>query len=166
MDELHAALVDALRDAIEDFSVQLADHDAGPARASREQQLRVLRDRLAETEKKEAAIWEKYTEGMPRPVFESLLEKVQKQKEDISAMIAQSVAAQDEPDLSERIATFSEALDALMDPNVPAEIKNGLLKACVRQITYRRERGERKKGRVVGRGWSMPPVELDIELLL
>ena len=99
---------------------------------------------------------------MPRKVLDSLLAKNAEQKKEISALIE---AAEKEPvpvDYQERIVTFSETIAALNDSAIPADAKNALLKACIKRITYSRERGKRtnnQKG-----GWTCNPIQVEIEL--
>ena len=74
------------------------------------------------------------------------------------------------------------ALEALDDPEVSAEKKNKLLKACIERIDYTREKAvritsqqlryydkEQKRTRYksplnTGGNWTNPPIELDIKL--
>jgi hypothetical protein len=85
-------------------------------------------------------------------------------------------------DYEERAATFSAALDALNNPDVSAEEKNKLLKACIDRIEYKREKPERVKSQKVryydkeqkrtrhksplkiGGNWTSPPIEIDVKL--
>lgn len=163
MDELHEAVIGVLRSAIADFQVQL-DEGTDSSTVPRDERLRLLHARYAEAERKETALWEKFAEdGMPRRVLDELLAKVEQQKADIAALIAEAEVEAVPLDLAERSATFGEALDAFLDPAVSAARKNDLLKACIRRITYSRSRGERRKGSV---GWDMPDIQLEVELLL
>ena len=73
----------------------------------------------------------------------------------------------------ERLTTFQEALAAMRDPKISAEVKNRLLKECIEVIEYKRERPQRvkrtpgeKRGTTLTRGgqWTTPPIELDVKL--
>ena len=166
MDELHEAVIGVLREAIADFRLR-ADELAPAGSVPHESQLRVLRERLAAVERKETVLWESFAEGaMPRRVLDELLEKVEAQKADLAALIAETEAEAVPPDPGERIETFSAALDALGDPGVPAAAKNALLRSCIRRITYRRARGERRKGSTKQSSWAMPPMQLEVDLLV
>ena len=165
MDELHDAVADAMRSAIADFRVQI---DAGEAEKQSQvsERIQMLKARLSEAERKEAGIWEKYAEGMPPKIFDELREKIEKQKEDITAMISAAEADADPVDIESKAVAFSEALDAFTDPEIPASEKNALLKSCIKRITYSRERGIRAKGSGKQCSWISAPMRLDIELRL
>lgn len=165
MDELHDAVTGALRDAIADFRVQI---DAGEQTAQQKTSdyIKMLKSRLAEAERKEAGIWEKYAEGMPPKIFDELRAKVEKQKEDIIAMIAAAESESEPIDLQAKAVAFSDALAAFENPDVPASAKNALLKSCIKRITYSRERGIRAKGNGKQCSWISAPMKLDIELRL
>ena len=165
MDELHDAVADAMRSAISDFRVQI---NAGEAekRSQVSERIQMLKARLSEAERKEAGIWEKYAEGMPPKIFDELRAKIEKQKEDITAMIAAAEAEADPVDIESKVIAFSDALSAFQDPDVPASAKNTLLKVCIERITYSRERGIRAKGSGKQCSWISAPMRLDIELRL
>ena len=165
MDELHEAVSDAMRSAIADFHVQI---NAGEAENQEKvsEHIKILKSRLSEAERKEAGIWEKFAEGIPPKIFEELRAKVEKQKEDITAMIEAAEAEADPIDIESKAVAFSEALDAFTDPEIPASQKNALLKVCIERITYSRERGIRAKGSGKQCSWISAPMRLDIELRL
>lgn len=158
MSEMFAAVADALSDAIADFQVHISGGNNG--NNNRAENLRILQSQLSELEKKESSLWEKYAEeGMPKRIFDDLISKVEKQKADISAMIEQEESAPVEPDYEECTVLFSQAITAISEPDIPAEVTNNLLKACIKRITYHRERGQH-----IGRKWILNPMHLDIEL--
>ena len=155
-DDLLAKVVDILKSCIADFEIQLkADGDNTADRHAA--QIKRLETRLEELERKEAAQWEKYAEeGMPKAVFDKLNEKVLAEKETVVQAI--ETAKQNVPTVDmfqERIAKFSEAIDALQDPNASVMDKNRLLKACIKRIDYKREKGTR---------WQQTEYTLDVTL--
>ena len=156
MDELHDAVADAMRSAIVDFRVQI---DAGEAEKQSQvsDRIQMLKARLSEAERKEAGIWEKYAEGMPPKIFDELRAKIEKQKEDITAMIAAAEAEADPVDIELKMTAFSDALEAFTDPEILASQKNELLKVCIERITYSRERGIRAKGSGKQCSWISAP---------
>ena len=111
---------------------------------------------------------------MPAKIFKQLNEKLQKEREETHEKLAQLYNSMPEPvDYAERLTTFSEALEALHNPDVEPIKKNALLKQCIERIDYKRERPElikrapgEKKGEKLKRGaqWTQPPIELDIKL--
>lgn len=165
MSEMHEAVADALRSAISDFSVQI---DAGERskQVQVSERIQMLKARLSEAERKEAGIWEKYAEGMPPKIFDELRAKIEKQKEDITELIASAEAEADPVDIESKVIAFSDALSAFQDPDVPASAKNALLKSCIKRITYSRERGIRAKGSGKQCSWISAPMQIDIEMML
>ena len=163
MQEMLDAVTSALLNALHDFEASVTADDAGAV--DRQSELRkVLTTRLAELENKERALWEKYAEGMPPKIFDDLIAKNGKQKEEVTAMLEQLDSEPHPINYEERVVLFSETLDALRDPNAPAAEVNALLKTCIRRITYSRERGQRKRG--TRDGWDVKPMNLQIELNL
>ena len=161
VDELLEAVSEALVDAIADFQVQVASGNAPDS----DEYLRTLRARLEDLEHKEVLLWEKFTEdGMPRHVFDKLLAKNEKQKQDVQSMIAEAESIPKPIDYQERIVTFHETVSAITDESIPAQTTNALLKSCIRRITYSREKGERVPGTKAKGGWTVRPMRLQIEL--
>lgn len=155
-DDLLAKIVDILKSCIADFEIQLkADGDNTADRHAAH--IKRLETRLEELNQKEVAQWEKYAEeGMPKAVFDKLNEKVLAEKETVIQAI--ETAKQNVPTVDmfqERIAKFTEAVDALQNPNASVKDKNRLLKACIKRIDYRREQGTR---------WAQTPYTLDVTL--
>lgn len=165
MSELHEAIADAMRSVIADFRVQI-EAEAPSKQEQVSERIRMLKARLSEAERKEAGIWEKYAEGMPTHIFEELKAKVEKQKEDITALIEAAEAEADPVDIEAKMIAFSDALKAFTDPNIPAEEKNTWLKSCIKRITYKRERGVRTKGTGKQCSWISAPMQLEIEFRL
>ncbi len=164
MDELHEAVIKALRSAVADFRIMVGSESDTP-KQHRTETLNMLQTKLADADRKESALWEKFVEeNMPRRVLDDLLEKLNRQRDEITELIRKE---QEEPaalDVNERIVTFCEAIDALGNPDMPAAETNKLMKACIRRITYSRKRGSRETGSNNHGGWNVEPIQLDIEL--
>lgn len=158
MQEMIETISGILSDAITDFQVHIKAGDSAAAEMQ-EENLRMLQNRLAEIERKESGIWEKYAEGMPQHIFNELIQKTEQQKSEILALIERAENEPKPPDYSGQIVTFSEAIAALSDDDLPAAETNALLKSCIKRITYSRERGCRGKG-----GWIVNPMQLQVEL--
>lgn len=162
MQEMLDAVAGILRSAVDDFSVQIGSGSEEAAKR-KEESLRILQSRLADLERKEVSLWEKFAEdAMPRNIFDELLAKNQKQKQEVAELIEKEQTAPHVPDYVERSAMFSDALAAIKNPDAPAAEINTLLKACIRRITYSRERGHRERG--TRSRWTMPPMNLRVEL--
>jgi DNA invertase Pin-like site-specific DNA recombinase len=162
MSEMLETVSSALQHAVEDFQVQIKAGDSAED-TRKADNLRILKDRLSDLERKESSLWEKFVEdGMPRKILDELLAKNAQQKQEVSALIAKAEHEPSKPDYSGAAIMFSEAIAAISNPDIPAAETNELLKACIRRITYSRERGHRESG--TRSRWTMPPINLQIEL--
>lgn len=161
VEEMAEEIAKALRDSIEDFSVRIKS-DAGDSMALHLQLVARLERDLQELEEVEASQWDALTrKGMPQHIFDRLNAEVLEKKEEINAALCTAKKATPEPvDYQERMATFSEALQALQDPAAPAREKNKLLKMCIDRIEYTR----RRKGGQNPRWGQGQPIELDVHL--
>lgn len=159
MQEIIDAVTNALRKAVDNFQVQIQAGDSAES-SRRAENLRVLKDRLSDLERKEIALWEKFAEeGMPRKIFDELMKKNENQKQDVAALIEKEESKPEQPDYKGTSVMFSDAITAIQNPDIPAAEANELLKACIKRITYSRKRGSRGKG-----GWAVNPMNLQIEL--
>lgn len=176
--EIEDRVVKILEQCIDDFQVRIKSK-AGDSAKLHEQMVKNLQAKLKALEAKELAQWEAQSspdpdERMPAAIFKQLNAKLLQEKEEVNHALCELYENMPAPvDYSERLATFQEALDALRDPAISAEVKNRLLKECIEVIEYTRERPERvkrapgeKKGTTLARGgqWTDPPIELDVKL--
>lgn len=139
-DEVLNKVIDALNACIADFEVYVKN-DSKDAVKSHTDLIKRLELKLEELRKKELSLWEKYTdEKMPKQVFDKLNEKVLQEIETATQGLAKARAsAPIVIDYHEKIMRFTDAVQAVKNPNVSAELKNRLLKACIERIEYRRE---------------------------
>lgn len=154
--EIINAVVDVLKECIADFEIKLKN-DSENTLKNHENHIKRLESKLEELNKKELSQWEKYSdEGMPKAIFDKLNEKVLQEKEIVTRELRTARAtAPTVEDYQEKIMRFTDALNGLTDPNVSAEDKNKLLKACIERIVYNREKGDR---------WHNADFEFDITL--
>jgi hypothetical protein len=188
-DDLLNAVVDILKQCIADFEIK-AKSDNGDSMKLHEKLLKSLEKKMKELEAKELAQWEAQaspdpSQRMPAHIFKVLNEKLVKDMEDVKQAICNARKSIPNPvDYQEKLFRFREALDALLDPEVDAQVKNRLLKDCIERIDYNREKPERikstekrtrKNGRIDGRSlkpnplktggnWTNPPIEIDVKL--
>lgn len=184
---LYSEIIDRVRDTlaecISDFEIRLQSDDK-TSQKLHENLIKRLKAKMEELNKKELNQWEKYSEdGMPKEIFEKLNEKVLREKDEVQQALCAAYESMPEPiDYEEQLLRFRNALEALDDPEVSAEKKNRLLKACIERIDYKREKAERIKSKQVryydpeqkrtrnksplntGGNWTNPPIELDIKL--
>lgn len=157
-DELIDRVCDILEECIEDFKVKIQNSEDDSIKLHANL-IKRLEKQLKELEKKEINQWEKYTEeGMPKHIFDTLNEKVLKEKHEIEqALCTAKNSMPEKVDYQEKLVRFKDALDALKDPNVDVLQKNKFLKACIENITYKREKSQR---------YNQTPIELDVKLRL
>lgn len=172
--DLMERLIDALERCIEDFTVELNNTDNDELKRH-QNVISMLERRLQELELKEVKQWELFSEGkMPETIFNNLNEKLLKEKEEVNEALCNAVNTTHEPtDYKNKIMKFSDALDALQDPNVSATIKNKYLKEIIEKMTFNREKpilltkiranelGVEYKGKLP---WHNFPFTLDITL--
>lgn len=182
-DEIIDRVRDVLAQCIEDFEIRI-ENDDKDSRKLHDNLIKRLKKKLEELNKKEISQWEKYSEeGMPKEIFDKLNQKVLKEKDEIQQALCKAQESMPEPiDYEIKLRRLKDALNALNDPEVSAEKKNRLLKACIERIDYKREKAvriqsqqiryydkERKQTRYksplnTGGNWTNPPIELDVKL--
>ncbi len=156
-----------LKQCIEEFEIRIQNDESDSVKLHA-RLIKQLEAKALELEKKEISQWEKYSEeAMPKHIFDTLNEKVLREKEEVRQALCKAYESMPEPvDYTEKISTFSAALEALKSQDVDALKKNALLKACIDRITYSRVRGQRLAVKVTKfeSGWSDTPIELDVKL--
>lgn len=189
-EEMMNHVVEVLRNCIADFEFRIKNDD-GNAMKLHEKLLKQLEKKMQELEAKELAQWEAQshpdpTQRMPPHIFAMLNEKLLKEKEEVKEAMCNARKSMPTPvDYRETVVRFQEALDALLNPEVDAQTKNRLLKACIERIDYNRETPQRIKREKRRRGkrvtidgkrvyipipdplterWTNPPMEIDIKL--
>jgi hypothetical protein len=141
--EVFDAICRSLEDCIEDFKVRIDD--------KRDDSIKLHKNLIANLKKKmdelqttEDLQWESLhrpdpAQRMPQAVFNRLNEKVLKEKEAVREALCKAEENMPEPvDYKERVMTFTDALDALRDPDISAKIKNRYLKDIIEEIVYER----------------------------
>ena len=176
-----------LEQCIEDFEIRISN-DAGDSAKLHAQLIKNLERKMKDLQARELAQWEKQSDPdpsqrMPPEIFKQLNEKLLKEKDEIQQALCKAYESMPEPvDYEERVKKFRDALNALKDPDVDAQTKNRLLKACIERIDYSRDKPERIKSQQVryydkeqkktrhksplntGGNWTSPPIELDVKL--
>ena len=153
--EMEDIVANILRQSVSDFELKIS---AGEDDRTNEKVafLDQLKRRLAALDEKETGIWEKYAEGMPKRIFETLIAELTDERSRIETMIAE--AEKEKPvHYSELITTFHAALECL-DSDESAQKKNALLKKCIRKIIYHRPKSAKRS--------EMNPITVDVELNL
>jgi hypothetical protein len=123
------------------------------------------------------------TKRMPHEIFQQLNAKLLNEKEEIQQALCKAYESMPEPvDYEVKVKNFSDALNALKNPDVDAQEKNRLLKACIERIDYTRDKPQRIQSQQIryydkeqkrtryksplgtGGNWTAPPIELDVKL--
>lgn len=167
-DEIFARVKEVLENCIEDFEMRIANDNSDAVKLHNNLIAR-LKNNLEELNKKEIKQWEKYTnEEMPKHIFDTLNEKVLKEKEEIQQALCKAYESMpDAVDYEEKLMRFKDALDALEDPEISILHKNALLKACIERIDYTREKLVQSKDKQSIKnisGWVETPIELVVKL--
>ena len=174
--EMENIVIDILIKCIAESQIQLKNENGSTIKAH-EKMIKNLEKKYADLEARELAQWEAQVnpdpaQRLPAAIFQKLNEKLLQEKEETEKALEHARATMPKPQIfEERIARFSEALEALKDPTKEAEEKNRLLKACITRITYnrpdsvRRERGSTEQPTKHG-GWVEFPIEIDVQLKL
>lgn len=179
-EELQDRVIKVLEQSIEDFEIRLAN-DSGDAVKRHEKLIKSLEAKVKELEDRELSQWQQQShpdpdQRMPAHVFKRLNEQLLKEKEEVSQALSKAYESMPETvNYGEKIARFSDALNALKNPDIHAEVKNALLKDCIEKIIYKREKPERLKRdpglktrqaqfESSGGRWTSPPIELEVFL--
>lgn len=176
-----------LADCISDFQVRLKNNEGDSVKLHM-RLINNLEAKQKELEAKELAQWEAQADPdpakrMPPHIFQKLNEKLLKEKEEVRQALCKAYESMPEPvDYEEKIAQFTEALNALHNPDVDAATKNRLLKACIERIEYHRDAPQRIRSKQVryydkeqkrtrnksplntGGNWTSPEIVLDVKL--
>ena len=190
-EEMENIVVDILKQCIADFEIRIKN-DQGDAMKLHEKLLKSLEKKMQELEAKELAQWEAQShpdpsQRMPPEIFKQLNERLLREKDEVKEAMCNARKSMPDPvDYREKLVKFQDALNTLLDPEVDAQKKNKLLKACIERIDYNREAPQRiknpekktrKNGRADGNGkwlkpnpmktgatWTTPPIEIDVKL--
>ena len=145
-DEILNKVIDVLKACIADFKVKI-ENDSQNTLINQSNTIKRLEAKLDELNKKELNQWEKYSEeAMPKAIFDKLNAKVLAEKESVTKALelARSTTPTVE-NYQERLMSFTDALNALTNPKLSAQVKNRLLKNCIEKMVYTREQGKGNK---------------------
>ncbi len=169
---LTEAVITHLKQHLKDLSAKVTE-EKDNKKEKHTEYVSLLESKYVELEKKELALWDKYTEEkMPKQIFDNLMKKCVEEKQNIENAL--ETAYQDVPehiDYKSAIATLHQAIDTLSDNSVSASAKNKLLSKVVDEIVYSRPKAIRmsldeakEKGVTLKGGWYCPDFEIDIHL--
>ena len=137
MSEFEDYLMTTLIDCIEDFKVMVKNEQDDSVKLHKELVIS-LEKKLKELEEKELAQWDAQYDpdlAMPAHIFKRLNEKLLADKEEIKKSLCKAKEAIPvQVDYKDKILQFTDAVNALKDPNVDAKIKNEYLKNIIEKI--------------------------------
>lgn len=159
VEEVIAEVIRVLQDCIDDFEIRVEAGIDNSAEVHLEMVER-LEKRLEKLRELETKQWDEKIKGeIPSHVFDTLNARTVAEIAEVSQALCEAKdAVPVQVDLHERASTFHAALNALQDPDAPAEEKNKLVRACIEEIVYRRPPVSQGKGK------DKPPFELEFTL--
>ena len=167
-----------IRDCIQDLELRIDTNKDDSFKLHRDLVTR-LEKKLKELEKKELEQWDAQydpdeSKRLPPHIFQKLNEKVLKEKDEVNKALCKAKdSVPKQVDYKDELLKFTDALNALEDPEIPAKIKNQYLKNIIDKIEY--ERGETvritsenaKQYNVdtsKGLQWYTPPYKIKLKL--
>lgn len=159
-----------LEDCIADFEVMVETKQDDSSKLHKNL-IDNLEKKLKDLEVTEKLQWEAKhhpdpDERMPSEIFKELNGKLLIEKEEIKKALCKAYESMPKPvDYTDRILKFTDALEALRDPEVPAKVKNQYLKNIVERIDYERPPTVRlSKTKTKGLVYKTEPYKIRIEL--
>lgn len=141
--EVMQYICSSLKDCIADFEV-LVDSKKDESGKLHESLITNLEKKLKDLSEQELLQWKAQTspdpaQRMPSEVFQMLNEQLLKEKEEIKEALCKAKESVPVPvDYKEKILKFTDAVDALENPEISAAIKNQYLKDIIERIDYER----------------------------
>ena len=132
-----------LRDCIVDFEV-MVDSNQDNSEKLHKNLIGNLEAKLKELEARELSQWKAQSDPnpavrMPTHIFQQLNEELLNEKEEIKKALCEAYESLPRPvDYEDKVLKFTDALDALEDPEISASIKNQYLKTIIERIDYER----------------------------
>lgn len=177
-DEVMDYVCKVLKDCIADFEVRIENNHDDSIKLHKDLIAR-LQDQLKVLEKKEVDQWEAQydpdpAKRMPQHIFQRLNEKVLAEKEEINKALKKAKdSAPKHIDYRDELIKTTDALNALLDPNMDAKTKNQHLRMIIDKMVY--ERGPIVRitkenaakydiGTSKGLRYYTPPYKIDIDL--
>jgi len=168
--EVMSYICDVLRDCIADFEIRV-DNKQDDSIKLHKNLISNLEKKLKDLEIKELAQWEAQSnpnldERMPTHIFKQLNEKLLKEKEEINTALCKAYESIPKTiDYNDKIIKFTDALEALEDPDISAKNKNQYLRDIIERIDYERPqitilKNTKKKGI----HFNMEPYKIKITL--
>lgn len=143
--EIYNDVCKSIKDCIEDFEVRIKNNRDDSYKLHKDL-IDNLEKKLKELEEKEIEQWDAQYDPdpdkrLPQHIFKRLNEKLLKEKDEINKALCKAKDSMPNPiDYKQEKLKFEDALEALLDPEVDAKIKNQYLRNIIDKIEY--ERGQ------------------------
>lgn len=135
--EFEDYVINTLKDCIVDFKVMVTNEQDDSVKLHRDLVIG-LEKKLKELEDKEIAQWEAQYDpelAMPAHIFKKLNEKLLKEKEEVKISLCKAKESMPKPvNYKDKIQRFTDAVNALEDPNVSPKTKNQYLQDIIEKI--------------------------------
>lgn len=141
--EVYEDVCRIIEDCIEDFKVRIEENKDDSFKLHKDLVIR-LEAKLKELDEKEELQWEAQYDPdpekrMPQHIFARLNEKLLAEKEEVKKSLAKAKGSMPKPiNYREEMMKFTDALDALTNPEVDPKAKNRFLKNIIERIEYER----------------------------
>ena len=134
-------ICDTLQDCIDDFQIRIIQEKDDSVKLHKDLVTR-LEKKLEELKEREIQQWEdqyKPEVAMPPEIFKRLNEKLLKEKEEVNRALCDAKdSIPKSVDYKDKIIQYTDAINLLRDPNIPAKITNKYLKDIIERIEYER----------------------------
>lgn len=139
-DEVIQAVIEGLQVHIEDFEFKTSDKAILLEQKQKAKEIEALKNKLADLIKQRAKQFEYLEKEIySEAEFMERRAEVTAQMEEVEKMIENCNV--ERKDYSEEVRKFSEVLESLKNPNIPAKHQNALLKDIIERIEYTNECG-------------------------
>ena len=167
--EMMDFVIGILKSKIAEFEIAIKN-DTSNSIGLHEKMIESLEKKLESLKAKEISQWEAQydpdpTKRMPEHIFQALNQKTRKEIEETeNALQGAYETKPTKIDYQEKIVKLQTALDALLDEEKSPIEKNNLLKVCIKNIEYYRERPIQLKGKGNFHKYSNPAAEIKVEM--
>lgn len=159
------AVSEALSSEIEQFKYKVENDSTSDINEHKDLVKRLERQ-IAILDEKELKQWKDRYESdapMPEHIFRKLNEELNEQRTQLKKALRNALENPPQKiDYHEKIALFTDAVNALENKDLPISEKNELLKKCIRVIDYSRKTGRSGSGN----GTLKRPFSLEIQFIL
>lgn len=153
-EEFEEYVLKTLTDCIDDFQV-MVDNKTDDSVKIYQNIVEGLKKKLKELEEKEVAQWEAQYDpenAMPPHIFKKLNEKLLEEKDRVTKTLHRTMETMPAPvDYKSKILKFTDAVNALKDPNIDGKTKNQYLREIIDEI-------------IIDRASTKEPCEIRIKL--